>query len=128
MFFMKDGNSIVQQPLYANSGFHFNRPTNRTLLFWKEAYLLAHTTRVQQRLVQPLLIHHYFVNGLRLLILPPEFTNGNYWQDQGGVGRIPPNWIVLHASWTKNAQHKERKFKIVREWYNDCITFFDTDG
>ena len=121
MFFMKDGNSNTQQPLYANSGFHFNRYNERTLKLWEETYLNAHTAPVQQQVIQPLLIHHFFVNSLRVYILPNEFANGNLWQIPGGTGRIPKNWIVLHASWTSNLPHKVKKFIATNEWYDACI-------
>jgi len=122
IFFMKDGNSKFQQPLYANSGFHFNRNNERTLQLWEETYLHAHTARVQQMVIQPLLMHHYFVNSLRLYILPVEFANGNLWgTNPKQVGKIPKNWIVLHASWTSNATHKIKKFEAMQEWYSACI-------
>ena len=104
---MKDGNNKFQQPLYANSGFHFDRNNERTLQLWEEKYLLVHTGRVQQMVIQPLLIHHYFGNSLRLYILPVEVANGNLWgTNPKQVGKIPKNLIVLHASWTTNSTHK----------------------
>jgi len=128
MFFMKDGNSNTQQPLYANSGFHFNRYNERTLMLWEETYLNAHTAPVQQQVIQPLLIHHFFVNSLRVYILPNEFANGNLWQIPGSTKRIPKNWIVLHASWTSNITHKVKKFIATNEWYAACIEDKDKTG
>jgi len=121
VFFMKDGNNNAQQPLYANSGFHFNRYNERTLLLWEEAYLMGHTSNAQQTILSPLLIHHYFVNGLRVYLLPPRFTNGNYWMGKNKIDRVPSDWVVLHASWTTNMEAKIEKFGWMNEWYATCV-------
>merc|ERR1711865_460551 len=121
VFFMKDGNNNGQQPLYANSGFHFNRYNERTLLLWEETYLMGHTSNAQQTILSPLLIHHYFVNGLRIYLLPPRFTNGNYWMGKNKIDRVPSDWVVLHASWTTNMEAKIEKFGWMNEWYTTCV-------
>jgi len=120
VFFMKDGNNAQQQPLFANSGCHFSRNNERTQLLWKDIYLNAHQARNDQSIVSPLLIHHYFVNSLRVYILPPIFTNGNYFGIQGPT-RVPENAIVLHASWTNNITDKVNKWKHINEWYEPCV-------
>ena len=99
----------------------FIRNNARTVAFWEEAYRNAHMHRAQQAMLLPLLVHYYFTHDLMLFILPDEFANGNLWPQDSPRDMLTRPWVVAHASWTLNATDKVRKFKMIGEWYEECI-------
>lgn len=123
MCWMYDGGSRFEQPVYANSGFVFVRNTRRSRLFWREAFLAGHTTRTQQSITGPLLVHHFFNNGLQFHILGNQFTNGHLLQltRKATAHMLPHNWIVAHASWTQNHTNKVVKLQTFDEWDGGCV-------
>jgi len=119
IFWMYGGVNKYQQPLYVNGGFFYVRNNKRTRAFWEEAYLNGHRGNSQQKNLEKLLVHHYFNNGLQLHVLDDRFANGNLMGLK--KHRVPNNWLVAHASWTKNATYKIQKFKILGEWDKNCV-------
>jgi len=125
-FFMNDGNSEYQQPIYINTGFMFMRNTARTRLLWLEAYLNGHTSNAQQSIVNPLVVHHYFVNNLRVFVLSDVFLNGDKFTTEANAKEVLPGgtwsgWMVAHSSWTRNASVKVDHLKWINEWYAQCV-------
>jgi len=115
VFFSYDGGNTQWQPLYANSGFHFTRNNQRTRRFWRECYLNADRFQTQQQTVEPLLVHHYFLYGLKVHILSDQFANGHLFN--GKWSMVPSAWKTAHASWTVNATDKVGKFTTLGEWH-----------
>ena len=66
--------------------------------------------------MEPLLAHHFFNSDLNLLILPPDFANGNLFEWRHCY--LPPAWLVAHASWTENATNKVLKLRAIGEGHS----------
>ena len=117
--FMYDGPNVLYAPLHANSGFFFLRNSQRTRRFWQMVYENFDKVYVyggQQRIVNMLLVQHYF-RGLRIdLLAESGFANGHLftWDD---VSQLPPDPYVIHCSWTKNIDHKLKKYRLAKIWY-----------
>ena len=121
LFFQYDGGSSLQQSHYANSGFVFTRNNKRTKLFWEEAYSMAHMFRTQQKLLRPLLLHHYITHGLGLHILGNEFLNVHVLpmppepSPKKQKAKLLRHWIIAYVSWSSNVTYKEIKLRDLGE-------------
>mmetsp|Transcript_32056 Transcript_32056/g.87827 ORF Transcript_32056/g.87827 Transcript_32056/m.87827 type:complete len:167 (+) Transcript_32056:717-1217(+) len=117
---MYDGGNHFQQPVYANGGFFVARSNTKTRRYFYEVSVGSEFSHGQQRIMAPLLIHHYFNHGLQISVLGQRFANGPQLGMKPEQSRIPSNWIVAHASWTENLPNKRIKFRAMGEFDTDC--------
>jgi len=66
IFWMYDGGNHFQQPVYANGGFFVARSNTKTRRYFYEVSVGSEFSHGQQRIMAPLLIHHYFNHGLQI--------------------------------------------------------------
>ena len=117
--FMYDGPNQWYEPLHANSGFFFLRNTPESTMFWTMVFhsydKMLHYGQ-QQKVVNIVLLSRYF-RGLQLDILSEaEFANGHLFCEDQPL-ELPQNPCVIHCSWTKNKEHKIKKYQEAGLWY-----------
>lgn len=117
--FMYDGPNPWYEPLHANSGFFFLRNTHESTMFWTMVFhsydKMLHYGQ-QQKVVNIVLLSRYF-RGLKLDMLPEEgFANGHlFCEDE--PSKLSQDPYVIHCSWTKNKEHKIKKYQKADLWY-----------
>ncbi len=116
---MYDGPNPRFQPLYANTGFMYLRPTPATRAFWRDAYAhhdMVGYYRSQQEALNVVLTAHAH-RGLTVDVLDDDrFANGFRYC---GRETPPADPSVVHHSWTRDLEEKLVRYESNDHWFID---------
>ena len=120
-WFMYDGPNRIHAPLRVNTGFFWLNPTPESIRFWSDVlkhYHLILQSGSQQMVVNQIIVNH-IPTGLKLsVLLEKDFANGHLFSIKS-TEKLPNDPYVIHCSWTRNLQHKIKKFKFSQLWFLD---------
>ncbi len=114
-----DGPNGRFQPLYANSGFMYFRPTQQVRSFWDQVYAEHRWVAYYRSQQEPLnvLLAAYAHRGLDVRILEEDiFANGHLYC---GNRTAPDDPWITHMSWTANLEEKLERYRAFNLWFLD---------